>query len=116
MMYLPHSATDYVPFNRHVWSRVYDPCRAGCLPKIPACYVLFLDHTVIYVGQTLNLRARFYKHKIKRIGENACETRWGDLTGYLTMRVKFGCKYGDWCMREARLIRRFSPKFNLRAV
>ncbi len=35
-----------------------------------------------------------------------------------TVKIKYSVsrKYGDWLMREARLIRRLSPRYNRRAI
>jgi predicted GIY-YIG superfamily endonuclease len=97
------------------WHR-FDAWRPNSLPPCAACYVLSLDETVIYVGQTLNLRARFYSHRIQSVAESQYESAWGQLDGRLVLRAKFGDKYGDWAMREARLIFRLQPMFNLRNV
>ena len=103
----------YTP--RHRWFE-YSPHAPGQIPPLPACYVITLDGVSIYVGQTLNLRTRFYKHGIKCTGESQWQTRWGPLTGEMRLKVKYGQRYGDWCMREARLIQRLQPRFNLRAI
>jgi excinuclease UvrABC nuclease subunit len=92
------------------------PSAPHTLPAVPACYVLALDGEVVYVGQTLNLQARFYAHRIKHRKDDSWRTAWGDLTGDLRLKVKFGQRYGDWCMREARLIDRLKPRFNTRRI
>ena len=95
--------------------RSFSPVQPCNLPPEPACYVLLLDGVAVYVGQTVNLRTRFYKHAIRPVGEEEYSSGWGVLRGYLTMKVRFGARYGDWAMREARLINKLSPRFNKRA-
>lgn len=78
----------------------------GPLPNYPCCYVVQLDGVSIYVGQTLGLRGRMHDHR-----------PWlKTLNGRLRIKVRFAERYGDWAMREARLIRRLSPEFNRRAA
>lgn len=87
------------------WIR-WDPY-GSFLPKRPCCYVLFVNGIAVYVGQTMNLRARIQAHKtdgmLKRLG-----------TEGVTMKAHFGYRYGDWLMREARLILKLQPIHNQR--
>lgn len=103
----------YTP--RHQWLE-QSPLTPSHMPAVPACYVLTLDGRAVYVGQTMNLRTRFYSHGIKTNGSGRFLTRWGELHGDLRLKVKFGQRYGDWCMREARLIDRLKPSLNQRLV
>jgi excinuclease UvrABC nuclease subunit len=34
------------------------------LPKVTACYAIYLGHELLYVGSAVNLRRRFYLHQI----------------------------------------------------
>lgn len=86
------------------------------LPDKPACYVIQLDGTTIYVGQTVNLKARFFSHGIKKTGPKSYKSKWGELQGDLCMKVRYAQRYGDWAMREMRLINRLAPRFNARCV
>ena len=75
------------------------------LPKLACCYCVFDAGRLVYVGQTANLRARFASHK----GE-------GILPASASLKARFADKYGDWAMREIRLIRRLRPPMNTRVV
>ena len=100
--------------GKQKWLGYWSPWQPIEMPPVPACYVIQLDGKTIYVGQTLNLRSRFYAHGIKPIGEGY-KTAWGRLSGdFLGLKVKLGSKYGDWAMREARLVKRLQPVFNVR--
>lgn len=83
-----------------------DPFAPNFLPSHACCYVIQLDGKTIYVGQTLNLRDRFYSHTLHR--QHPREQ--------ITLKVKFGQRYGDWAMREARLVERLKPILNVRTV
>jgi len=78
------------------------------LPMLACCYVFFFDGVAVYVGQTSNLRERMSDH------------RRGILTQAngraVSMKVHPGYRYGDWMMREVRLIRRLRPIFNRNGV
>lgn len=101
----------YTPM--HKWLS-FIPCNPGHLPESPGCYVLTLDGKAVYVGQSNNVQARFYSHGIKCLGDELWQTRWGILRGDLRLRVRFATLYGDWMMREARLLRRLRPSLNKR--
>lgn len=74
------------------------------LPQVACCYCVFgADGQVLYIGQTLNLRNRFYKHRLS-----------GLFQSDVRIKIRCGEKYGNWAMREARLIRRLRPPLNLR--
>ncbi len=81
------------------------------VPMAPACYAIFIDDVLAYIGQTSNLRARMRAHKIdihKFILQS--DSPWG--TGDVRVKAHFGKKFGDWAMRELRLIRKLQPSRN----
>lgn len=87
------------------WVRFEKPF-SGYLPNYACCYCIFsADETLLYVGQTLNLKTRFYQHKAS-----------GAFPKDAYIKIRCGDKYGDWAMREARLIRRLRPSLNVRAA
>lgn len=101
-----HRHIAILPYRGSPKWRSFDPKKPCNLPPFPCCYALVHDGLVVYVGQTLNLRARFYAHTLPK----------GIGAGSLVLKAKFGEKYGDWAMREARLINRLRPKYNIRGV
>jgi excinuclease UvrABC nuclease subunit len=94
----------------------FNPLKPNNLPPHAACYAISVDGRVVYVGQTLNLRSRFYSHRLAKRGDIVCSPSWGELGSSVSMKAKFGQKYGDWAMREARLISRLKPRFNRRSA
>lgn len=80
--------------------------RRARLPRVPCCYVIYApDGKLLYVGQTFNVRARFAAHRREGLFPK---------DGYI--KIRCGEHYGDWLMREARLIRRLRPPMNARGV
>lgn len=79
----------------------------------PACYVVFGDGRVQYVGSTMNMQRRLSKHGAVRVLYGAStETPWGIFRDF-KIKIRYSTKYGDWAMRELRLIRRLKPTQNL---
>jgi predicted GIY-YIG superfamily endonuclease len=101
----------YYP-NSHTGSRwvVLDPS-AYPLPAIPACYVFYGDGRLLYVGQTTDFKARMKSHNVRLRYSNGYTGPWGDYRE-MSVKVHFGIAYGDWAMRELRLIQRLRPEFN----
>lgn len=93
--------------------RVVEPAERDVLPEFPACYVVLVGGRPFYIGQTKNLRDRFRAYRFDYSYGGASEriTPWGCLSD-VVLKVKLGRKYGDWLMREARLIRRLQPLMN----
>lgn len=88
------------------WTPDDDP-----LPRVSACYVIYVDGILSYVGQAENVRSRLGNHlRIARYSSRI-ETPWG---AFLDVTVKYrpSEKYGDFAMIERRLIRRLRPRFN----
>lgn len=81
-------------------------------PPLPACYVIYLDGVLSYIGQTTNLRKRIAGHKIDICRySNHVSSVWGQYRS-IRVKVNFGTRYGDWAMRELRLIHRLQPRLN----
>lgn len=75
------------------------------LPEWPACYAIFIDGRLAYVGQTENVKFRFRHHSSKGILKNVDVDR-------IKVRVKLSRRFGEWAMAEIRLIKRLCPTFN----
>jgi excinuclease UvrABC nuclease subunit len=80
-------------------------------PPIAGCYVFYCDGKAFYVGQTRSLFKRISSYKIRFSYGSGIITPWGV---FMSVRVKYSVsrKYGDWAMRELRLIRRIQPEGN----
>lgn len=77
----------------------------------PGCYVVYLDGIIRYVGQSTNVQKRILSHRI-RVGYSSCYlTPWGEADTVI-VKVRYSERYGDWAMRELRLIRWFNPAGN----
>lgn len=93
----------------------YEDASMAAFPRKPACYVIYLDGQLSYVGQTTDLAKRMSMHGI-RMGYGASVlTRWGPYRS-VAVKSRFGVRYGDWAMREARLIHRLQPALNTLGV
>ena len=69
------------------------------LPKMPACYVAYLDNEIVYIGQTSNLYKRFYQHNIRFGYSTSIMTPWGQAKSVM-VKYRPQRKYGDWAMME----------------
>lgn len=118
----PNEVVDMSPTHskrspaRYAWQVIQDedlhpPCYD--VPNVPACYVIFVGKQVVYIGQTKRLRHRLGAHRLV-VGYSCNEwiTPWGNVSEPVTVKVKYSRRYGDWLMREARLIRRLQPPMN----
>jgi excinuclease UvrABC nuclease subunit len=90
-----------------------DPTSYQQLPDLPGCYVIVVAGQPFYIGQSMSIRARFTTYRIRHSWGSHRErmTPWGCFED-VVVKVKFGRRYGDWLMREARLIRRLQPVMN----
>lgn len=97
------------------WQRMWhrsNPVAPPQCPAAPGCYVIYLDRQIIYIGQSENLWNRIRKYEIRLVGDRYV-TPWG-IGDRVEMKYKLSSRYGDWLMREVRLIRRLQPRGNKR--
>jgi hypothetical protein len=78
---------------------------------IPGVYVVYLDGQVAYVGQSTNVQKRICSYNFRYGYTTAIFTPWGQSHG-LKVKVQYSRKYGDWAMKELRLIKRLQPPMN----
>lgn len=81
-------------------------------PK-PCVYAVYADGQLIYIGQTVDLRNRMSEHRIMYSHSGNIQSPWG-LFDSVTLKVSWSRHYGDFAMRELRLIRRLRPLANRR--
>lgn len=91
----------------------FDPC-FDVFPRKPCCYVVYLDGALSYVGQTNDLAMRVSSHGI-RLGHGKIFTKWGQFDSVI-VKARFADKFGDWAMRELRLINRLQPLHNVLGI
>lgn len=89
----------------------WDTTYSWRVPKHPACYAVYMDHALVYVGQTNDLRARLSGHRLRHGYANNFHTPWGQCKTLL-VKARFADRAGDWAMREFRLIKRLQPPEN----
>lgn len=107
-----------VPVPRGRWIRT-NPMYSFEFPAaLPPCvYVVFGDGRPLYVGQTMNLRARFRDHALRYSYDNRVITPWDvPRPKDAWLKVRFSVAWGDWLMWEARLIRKLQPVGNIRGI
>ena len=80
----------------------------------PGCYCVYLDDCLVYIGQSRDLRKRLVsvprRIEIARYSTTII-TPWGKGRN-LYVKISLPKKYGDWAMRELRLIHRLQPQGN----
>ena len=81
------------------------------IAPIPGCYVIYGDDEILYIGQAMDVKKRIKSHGIYSRYTESFFTPWGQY-GRVKIKIHYGVKYGDWAMRELRLIRRLQPKCN----
>lgn len=89
----------------------YDISNGDIIPRKPGCYVIYGDNELIYIGQAANVGIRILNHKIRLGWGSSVITPWGNFKD-VKVKVHFSVKYGDWAMRELRLIAKLQPKCN----
>lgn len=83
-------------------------------PREPCVYVVYFGSEPVYVGQTRNFGGRMAEHKFKYGYDGSIKTPWGSAPKgtSITVKISRSFKYGDWAMREIRLIKRIQPRYN----
>lgn len=84
------------------------------LKRKPGVYVIIGDRQVQYIGSSCNIRQRLTGRlpNVVHTEEGAIiRTVWGDFDEF-ELKIRYSTKYGDWLMRELRLIRRLRPIHN----
>ncbi|KKN71372.1 hypothetical protein LCGC14_0420940 [marine sediment metagenome] len=71
------------------------------MPMAAGCYIIYSHNKISYIGSTINLRTRINMH-----------IKITDMDKRYFVKVRLSEKYGDWAMREIRLLRRLKPKDN----
>ena len=83
---------------------------SGNVVNQPACYVLYIDGQLSYVGQSNTPAFRFRQHQIRNF-DNMFQTPWGEFED-LYCKIYYPSRYGYESMLEKRLIKKIKPRFN----
>lgn len=83
----------------------------------PGVYVAIGDGRPLYVGSAVSLRHRItdhgpFRHRMNEDDDLVVDTKWGSF-GWFEVRFSYSRKFGDWAMRELRLIKRLRPILNV---
>lgn len=89
-----------------------DPTLYWNLPAVPAVYAVVLNGRVKYVGECINLFRRFNAYRMREGFGGGTFTPWGQFKGSLILKYSPSRRFGDWAMRELRLIRKLRPEWN----
>lgn len=84
---------------------------AATVPVCPACYAIYVDDELAYVGQTSDLRKRLLSHGLWVPRGEDFVFKWGGTR--IEVKARLPDRFGDWVMREARLLRRLKPRLNI---
>lgn len=74
----------------------------------PGVYVVYGDGVLVYVGQSGSVSKRICTHRIVYSYGSSILTPWGQFKT-VRVKVRYSTKFGDWAMREIRLIWRLKP-------
>ena len=80
-------------------------------PAAPGCYAIYLDGTLVYIGQSTNVAKRILSYRLNYSWGGSVVTPWGYCED-LFIKYRPSLRYGDWAMVELRLIKRIQPVFN----
>jgi hypothetical protein len=75
------------------------------------CYAIYCDKRLVYIGQAGNVRKRISSYRIQYGYSSSIYTPWGTCLN-VVIKISKSRRYGDWAMKELRLIRRLKPVFN----
>lgn len=100
--------------NRRGWFRVQ---RRNEIPNVAGCYAIYEYGKLIYIGSSLNLRARVGAHLCRGNDYKVlCGPVWKYPGNPFTAKVRVSRRNGDWLMWEWRLITRLQPRDNRAGV
>lgn len=86
-------------------------------PNQPGVYAIFLDGLISYIGSSVDVAARLGGYKLNWARySNSTETPWGKGFRKCVIKVRRSRRFGDWAMREMRLIKRLQPRFNRKGI
>lgn len=89
----------------------FDFGNGDVFPRKPACYVVYLNGELSYIGQTVDLAKRVSAHGVRWSYGASILSNWGAHKS-VVIKAHFGVRLGDWAMREIRLIHRLQPRLN----
>ncbi len=83
----------------------------GLIQNTPGVYVIYGDDQILYIGQSSDVGKRILNHRIRYSYSNYILTPWGKHLS-IKIKVSYSKRYGDWAMRELRLIKKIQPPHN----
>lgn len=83
----------------------------GLIERRGGVYAIYCDGALCYIGQSINVASRITSYRIRFSYGDGILTPWGNPKSVI-VKVSYGRRFGDWAMRELRLIRRLRPPQN----
>lgn len=76
--------------------------------KEPGVYCIYVDGKLFYIGQSQSILKRTAKHRFRPHSFYGEKSAWRNAKTVM-VKVRYTEKFGDWAMREIRLINRLRP-------
>lgn len=111
------AAQNHHPVGRWKTYEIF-PKKPQALPKFAGVYVVFLNDQLSYIGSSIDVAKRFNNYGFRSRDGVARYSQprfpWAPVseTTRISVKVKRSKRFGDWAMREIRLIDRLRPRFN----
>ncbi len=84
----------------------------------PGVYAIYYGSNLVYIGSSRHVQRRIAEHSVilTQQGIFADFIIRGNPNHRVKIKVSYSKKYGEWLMREARLLKRLKPLFNLKGT
>lgn len=98
---------------KYGWQRV---ARRKDIPPVAGCYALYERGALVYIGSSINLKARLGTHLRQPRQFHGCDGWVQGVNPITFAKIKVTRRCGDWIMWEWRLITRLQPRDNRAGV
>lgn len=89
-----------------MWIKSENVNRDTKFPSAAGVYVVYLNRQLYYIGSAANLEMRLYATWKRKTDSGFT------MNALVDIKYSVSKKYGDWLMREIRLIRKLQPRAN----
>jgi hypothetical protein len=89
----------------------YHKSRLAGIERRGGVYVVYCGGKLVYIGQSSDVNKRIWSYRFRAPWSENIFTPWGQFKSVI-IKVSYGSQFGDWAMRELRLIRWLRPPFN----
>lgn len=98
--------------DKWIWLSAWDLETRNVINR-PACYAIYVEGELSYVGSSIAPRFRFGQHGFSSNPTGSYDTPWGTFD-MIHGKIYYPSSYGCQAMLEQRLIKRLQPRFNAR--